>query len=729
MKFTKPMPQMSLTPNFSKLSTIIDFLSKRAFYQPDRLAYTFLLDGETEEANITYQQLELRAIAIACELTKRKAAGERALLLYPPGLEFIAAFFGCLYAGVIAVPVFPPRRNQRMSRLQAIVKDAQAAFALTTTSVLADIEISLKQESELATLSWIATDNLALDPAQAWQAPEISGDTLAFLQYTSGSTGTPKGVMVTHTNLLHNLAQIYQAFGHSPDSQGLIWLPSYHDMGLIGGVLQPLYGGFPVTLMSPFAFLQKPLRWLKAISRYKATTSGGPNFAYDLCMDKINPSELANLDLSSWEVAFNGAEPIRAETLERFATMFAPCGFRKEAFYPCYGMAETTLLVSGGLKENPPVLRTVNAAALEQNQVVAQSPNQKSRTLVSCGKTWLGQKVVIVNPDSLLECPANNIGEIWVAGASVGSGYWKRPLETEQAFNVNLKDCSNEPFLRTGDLGFLSDGELFVTGRLKDIIIIRGRNHYPQDIELTVQQSHPALRPFSGVAFSVEVKGQERLVVVQEVERSYLRRLDVDEVVQSIRQAISSEHELQVYAIQLLVTNSLPKTSSGKIQRHACRNGFISGSLDIAGSWTLDPEIELLEIQADIDSLLRQLQNSEKQKLSEDSEGLKNSEISKDSKDLNKSPEETSQSSHPTQETIENWLVTHLALYLKVPSNDIEIEQPFTVYGLDSSVAISMTGELGEWLGHELEPTLFWEYPNIQALAEHLEIECKSLHD
>lgn len=697
-----------LTPNFSGLSTIIDFLDKRAIYQPDRLAYTFLVDGETEEANITYQQLELRATAIASELLNRKANGERALLLYPPGLEFVIAFFACLYAGVIAVPVFPPRRNQRMARLQAIAKDAKAAFALTTKSVLTDIESSLKEEPELATLSWITSDNISIDRARSWKSPEISGDTLAFLQYTSGSTGTPKGVMVTHTNLLHNLAQIYQAFGHSPNSQGLIWLPSYHDMGLIGGVLQPLYGGFPVTLMSPFAFLQKPLRWLSAVSRYKATTSGGPNFAYDLCIDKITSSELVNLDLSSWEVAFNGAEPIRAETLERFATKFAACGFRKEAFYPCYGMAETTLLVTGGIKENLPVLRTVDAAALENNQVVAESENQKSRTLVGCGKTRLGQKVVIVNPDSLVECPPNRVGEIWVAGASVGSGYWQRPEETQHAFNANLKDRSDEAFLRTGDLGFVSDGELFVTGRLKDIIIIRGRNHYPQDIELTVQKSHPALRPFSGVAFSVEANGQERLVIVQEVERSHLRRLDVDEVIKSIRQAISLEHELQVYGIQLLVTNSLPKTSSGKIQRHASRNAFLSESLDVVGSWTLDAKVELLEIQTDIEVLLKQIQNSERQKPSED---------------VNKPLEKSSDSSLFSQEIIENWLVTHLALYLKVPANEIDIKQPFTVCGLDSSVAITMTGELGEWLNCELEPTLFWEYPNIQALAEHLALE------
>lgn len=696
----------------TNFTTLVDLLHYRAIHQPNQTAYTFLVDGETEEVSITYQELDQKARDIAIALESKQNAGERALLLYPPGLEFIAAFFGCLYAGVIAVPVYPPRRNQRMTRLQAIVKDAQAAFALTTTSVLTDIESSFKQEPELATVSYIATENLTPHIRQDWQPIEIKDDTLAFLQYTSGSTGTPKGVMITHANLLHNLAQIYQAFGHSLDSQGLIWLPPYHDMGLIGGVLQPLYGAFPVTLMSPFAFLQKPLRWLRAISRYRATTSGGPNFAYDLCVDKINPSELANLDLSSWELAFNGAEPIRAQTLERFATKFASCGFQKKAFYPCYGMAETTLLVCGGSKEKLPVLQTVNAAELEQNQVVAESENQKSRTLVGCGKTWLDQKVVIVNPETLLECPSNKVGEIWVAGTSVASGYWKHSLATEQTFNACLKSTDDVPFVRTGDLGFLADGELFITGRLKDLIIIRGRNHYPHDIELTVQQSHPALRPFSGAAFSVEINEQERLVVVQEVERSYLRRLDVDEVVKAIRQAVSFEHELQVYAIELLTTNSIPKTSSGKIQRHACRNGFLSESLNVVGSWTTDPNTELLEIQTEIEILFNQIQNSGHQKSSEG---------------FDKSLEKTLQSYVFTPETIENWLVTHLALYLKVPSNEIDIKEAFATCGLDSSVAITMTGDLGQWLGYELEPTLFWEYPNIQALAEHLAVECQSL--
>jgi acyl-CoA synthetase (AMP-forming)/AMP-acid ligase II len=497
-----------------------------------------------------------------------------------------------------------------MSRLQAIVASSQAAVALTTTSLLGDIESRFAESPELTELRWLATDNITSDQAAAWQEPEVSSDTLAFLQYTSGSTGTPKGVMVSHGNLLHNSAMIHKSFADTPNSQGVSWLPPYHDMGLIGGVLQPLYVGAPMVLMSPLAFLQKPLRWLQAISHYKATTSGGPNFAYDLCIRKITPEQLASLDLSSWEVAFTGAEPVRAETLEQFAATFDPCGFRKEAFHPCYGMAETTLIVSGGLRTVPPVIRKIDGAALEQNRVVPAVRKQESiRGFVGCGQNLLDQKILIVDPESLTPCPADKVGEIWVSGPSIAQGYWNRPEETQQTFQAYLADTGDGPFLRTGDLGFLQDGELFITGRIKDVIIIRGQNHYPQDIELTVEKSHPALRPGCGAAFAVEVKGSERLVIVQEVERSYLRKLDVNEVVGSIRQAVAAEHALQIYATVLVKTGSIPKTSSGKIQRYACRAGFLAGSLNVVEDWSENPQgkAKFRNLQAEVESVLQKL--------------------------------------------------------------------------------------------------------------------------
>ncbi|MCU0532510.1 MAG: fatty acyl-AMP ligase [Hydrococcus sp. Prado102] len=597
---------------FDEFSTLVDLLRYRAQAQIDRRAYTFLQDGETEDASLTYQELDRRARAIAARLQSIVAPGDRALLLYPSGLEFISAFFGCLYAGVVAVPAYPPKRNQKMSRLQAIVADAQAKVALTTTSELTNIEPRIAENPELLALQWLATDAIASDLASDWQEPNLCGDDLAFLQYTSGSTGNPKGVIVTHSNLMHNEQAIEMSFGHSDKTVFVGWLPLFHDMGLIGNVLQPLYLGIPCILMPPVAFLQKPFRWLQAISRYRGTTSGGPNFAYDLCMRKITPEQKASLDLSSWEVAFNGSEPIRAETLEQFATAFESCGFQKEAFYPCYGMAEATLFITGGLKTDLPVVSAVAPTALEQNQVVASIAKQENvRKIVGCGRTWLEHKIAIVEPESLTRCSGGQVGEIWVAGASVAGGYWQKSEQTEQTFNAYLADTKEGPYLRTGDLGFVQHGELFVTGRLKDVIIIRGRNHYPQDIEQTVEKSHPALRSGCGAAFSVEDKGQERLVVVQEVERSFLRKLNVNDVIGSIRQAVTQEHDLEVYAVLLLKPGSIPKTSSGKLRRYACRAGFLAGSLDVVEDWSKNPQnkMKFLHLQVEVNSMLEQLQN------------------------------------------------------------------------------------------------------------------------
>ncbi|NEO37006.1 MAG: fatty acyl-AMP ligase [Moorea sp. SIOASIH] len=565
-----------------KFYNLVELLRYRALTQPDQIAYTFLEKGEKETDLLTYQVLDQRSRAIASQLQSLGATGERALLVYPPGIDFIAAFFGCLYAGVIAVPAYPPpRRSYNLSRLLAIASDAEALFALTTTSLLTELTSRFAQHPALGRLHLLATNKCDRDQGLDWSEPTLDSSNLAFLQYTSGSTGTPKGVMVSHGNLLHNQRMVKHAFGHSEQTIFVGWLPLFHDMGLIGNVLQPLYLGIPCILLSPLAFLQMPIRWLKAISRYKATTSGGPNFAYDLCIRKVKPEQLATLDLSSWDVAFTGAEPVRAETLEQFAAKFGPCGFRKEAFYPCYGMAEATLFVSGGLKTEPPVICSVDGKALEQNQVIPVCKEVTgARKVVGCGQPWLDQKIAIVDPESLRLCADNQVGEIWVSGASVAGGYWRRPKETKQTFHGYIADTGHGPFMRTGDLGFVNNGELFVTGRLKDIIIICGRNHYPQDIELTVEQSHQGLRPSAGAAFTVELGNEERLVVVQEVERSYWQKLDVDEVVENICQAVASEHQLQVYDVALIKPGSIPKTSSGKIQRYNCRVGFLTGSLN-----------------------------------------------------------------------------------------------------------------------------------------------------
>ena len=590
--------------------SLLEIIKYRAQFQPNQKAYTFLQNGETESASLTYKELYRKAIAIASNLQYWQ--GKRALLLYQPGLDFITAFFGCLYAGVVAVPVNLPRRNQKLYRLLSITNDAEATLALTTTSILTDIKKSWEQEVELSQLKLVATDIIETD-TQDFVAKSAPLENLAFLQYTSGSTGNPKGVMVSHGNLLHNEQMIQQAFGHTADTTVVGWLPLYHDMGLIGNVLQPLYLGRPAILMPPVAFLQKPIRWLQAISRYQATTSGGPNFAYDLCLKKIKPEQLAELDLSSWEVAFTGAEPVLAHTLEQFASYFAPCGFRIEAFYPCYGMAETTLFVSGGLKKDKSIIRQFDGVALSQNTAVpCTDKKEEVRAIVGCGGSWLGQKIAIANPESKTQCTEGQVGEIWVSGASVTQGYWRKQQQTAETFNAYLADTGEGPFLRTGDLGFLLDGELFVTGRLKDVIIIRGQNHYPQDIELTVEKSHPALRANCGAAFTVDFKGSEQLVIVQEVERSYIRKLNVNEVVGNIIQAVTAEHSLQVYAAVLVKTGSIPKTSSGKIRRHVCRTEFLTGSLNVVEDWSQNPQgkAKFRHLQSDIEALLEKVKTA-----------------------------------------------------------------------------------------------------------------------
>ena len=587
-------------------SNLVKLLQYRATNQSKKVAYRFIRQGTTEIDRITYQELDRQAKAIAFSLQHVCVAGERALLIYNSGLEFIAAFFGCLYAGVIAVPAYPPRRNQKMSRLQVLVIEAQAKIALTTKSLLSNIESRFVQ-SEFSGLSWLTTDNILTEPNSSWQEFPATENTLAFLQYTSGSTGKPKGVMISHGNLLDNERAISQAFEHTAETTVVGWLPLFHDMGLIGNVLQPLYLGRPCILMSPVDFLQRPWRWLQAISHFQATTSGGPNFAYDLCVRKIKPEQKASLDLSKWSVAFTGAEPIKAETLSRFAETFKECGFRKEAFYPCYGMAETTLFISGGLKTVSPVVKQVAKDALEQNQIAASTKNDIAKNLVGCGETRSDMKVKIVDPQTLIQCPGDRVGEIWVSGKSVAQGYWNQTLATEETFKAYTADTHEGPFLRTGDLGFIQDNELFITGRIKDVIIIRGQNYYPQDIEQTIERSHQALRPGCSAAFTVEIKGTERLVVVQEVERSYLRKLNMKEIVGNFREAVTAEHGLQVYATVLAKPGSIPKTSSGKIQRHACRTKFLNGSLNVVEDWSENPQCksEFIRLQAEIESVLQ----------------------------------------------------------------------------------------------------------------------------
>ena len=703
----------------SKYITLIDRLQEQASNQPDKRAFTFLADGETELDSLTYQQLDEKAKAIAFVLQDRNASGQRALLLYQPGLDFITAFLGCLYAGVVAVPVYPPRANRSIERLRAIVADAEATFALTTQAIEEQVASKFTEHHATEKIRFIATDTVELNLAKDWQHPAISSRELAFLQYTSGSTGKPKGVMVTHGNLIANSNTIERCFGNRREHTLVSWLPPYHDMGLIGSIIQPAYVGSSMYLMAPVTFLQRPYRWLQAISRYRAQTNGGPNFAYDLCVDRVTPEQKATLDLSCWELAFSGAEPVRAETINRFSKYFSDCGFKPRAFYPCYGMAESTLMITGSDRQIEPVSITVNSKELEENRAVV-SDREDSTTLVSSGRNPIGQNIVIANTETLNRCPDGEIGEIWVKSDSVAYGYWNRPQLSEYSFNAVLADTQEAGWLRTGDLGFLHQGELYVTGRLKDLIIIRGRNYYPQDIELTVDRSHEAIRAGNTAAFAVEIAGEERLVVTTEIKRTALRGLNVEEVTKAIRSAIAQQ-ELQTHAIVLLKTGSIPKTSSGKIQRHACKAGYLDGSLNSVGDFQ---STAIISQQSTVNS---QQATDNSQQATVNPKGLasrrnQQSTINNQQSTINSKEEKlfTRQEVNLQQDRIQNWLIENLAQRLGVPTSQIDVNEPFASSGLSSVAAVSLSADLEDWLDIKLSPTIVYDYPNIAELARYL---------
>jgi acyl-CoA synthetase (AMP-forming)/AMP-acid ligase II len=595
------------------VSTLVDLLHWRANQETDKLAYMFLIDGKTEGPTFTYGELDRQARAIGALLQQRQAEGQRALLLYPQGLDVLAAFLGALYGGVIAIPVPPPdagRLKRALPRLRAIVKDADAAFALTNQRILTILDDAKLEFPEFDRMEWIATEDVDLQLADQWQNPHVTPETLAYLQYTSGSTSTPKGVMISHHDIMHHSAYLQKACGYTADSVSITWMPYFHDYGLVEGITQPLYNGHPCYLMSPLAFIKQPVRWLQAISRYRGTHSQAPNFAYEQCVRRVTDEQCQALDLSCWQAAGNAAEPINPKVLEQFFTKFEPCGFKWETFAPAYGLAEDTLLVSTSPVGTPPVLCLVDTAAMERNRVVEVSNwDNGVRAIPGCGQLVCDTKVAIVNPDTMCRCAPDEVGEIWVSDPSVADGYWNRPEESEQTFRARTADTNEGPFLRTGDLGFMLGGELFITGRIKDLIIIRGTNHYPQDIEWTVQQIHPALRPDYGAAFSIDADGVEQLVVVQEVERNP-QDFNADEVISTIRQAISEIHELQVYAVVLVKPGNVLKTSSGKIQRRACKASFLAGELEVLMDWSENPKLSYSyrKLQGEVNSLLEKVQ-------------------------------------------------------------------------------------------------------------------------
>jgi amino acid adenylation domain-containing protein len=672
------------------VSTLVELLRLRAREEPDFRAYTFLLDGETQEAHVTYAEMDRRARAIAARLQEMGAAGERALLLFAPGLDYVVALFACFYAGVVAVPIYPPRRNKPTPRLQGIIHDCGPTLVLTTADVAADADKLAGLMPELEPMRWLATETVEDALAERWTGPEIGWDSVAFLQYTSGSTGNPKGVMVSHGNLIHNFHVIETLTGFTPEERSVIWLPPYHDMGLIGGILQPMYTRYWAALMAPVAFVQRPARWLEAITRYRATTSGGPNFAYELCVHAVAPEDRERLDLSSWTLAFNGAEPVRSETLDAFVRVFGPKGFRRETFYPCYGLAEGTLMVTGSVRPEVPKVVEVDADGLQRHRVSFGADGGHAARLVGSGRDAPDQEVRIVDPDTLRECPADRVGEVWVRGPSVTLGYWGRDEETAATFGARIADTGEGPFMRTGDLGFLAGGELYITGRVKDLVIIRGRNHYPHDIEQTTARSHSALRPGGAAAFSVDHAGEERLVVVQEVTRQCTGP-DLEEIAGAVRAAVAREHELQVYAVALVKPGTVPKTSSGKIQRLLCRQTFLAQQLPMLGVSVLD------------DAPIR----------GDDAGPSLSREALEAAEPAARRP------------LLEAWLHAQAARVLGVAAERIDPRQPLVTLGLDSLMAGELKTAVDSALGVALQLTRLLEEVGISALAAELLAEMK----
>ncbi|MCP6691947.1 non-ribosomal peptide synthetase [Pseudomonas donghuensis] len=564
-----------MTDAFELPVTLVQALAQRAALSPDRVALRFLAEDPRDEAVLSYRDLDLRARTIAAALQARTAVGDRAILLFPSGPDYVAAFFGCLYAGVIAVPAYPPESSRRhhQERLLSIIDDAEPRLLLTI-SALQDSLQALDVLADPAAPQLLAVDSLAAELAGGWQAPTLQADDIAFLQYTSGSTALPKGVQVSHGNLVANEVLIRHGFGidANPDDVIVSWLPLYHDMGLIGGLLQPIFSGVPCVLMAPAYFLARPQRWLQAISDHGGTISGGPDFAYRLCSERVSAAAMASLDLSKWRVAYSGSEPIRQDSLQAFADKFAPCGFVAEHFFASYGLAEATLFVSGSTRGQGIGALELDTQALACNRA---APGNGSLQM-SCGRSQPEHALQVVEPHSLAVLADNQVGEIWASGPSIAKGYWRNPEATAATF----VEQSGRTWLRTGDLGFLRDGELFVTGRLKDLLIVRGHNLYPQDLEKTLEREVEVLRKGRVAVFAVDDNGEEGIGVAVEISRNVQKIMTPASLIKTLRQVIADACQQAPAVVLLLNPGALPKTSSGKLQRSACRLRMDDGSLD-----------------------------------------------------------------------------------------------------------------------------------------------------
>lgn len=663
-------------------------LRARSAAEPERTAYTFLSLAEPRETRLTYGELDRRARATAVLLREAGAAAAdgrppeaAVLLVFPAGFDFLASFFGCLYAGSIAVPTRYPNAKRPFDHLKSVAADSGAAIGLTTP------EMRPLLAERVPAVRWLTPADV--DPGRAGEYAEFDpdADDIAYLQYTSGSTASPKGVIVQHAHIIANSRDFSVQFEVGPESRTMSWLPHYHDLGLVFGCFQPLFVGCAAFLMSPTTFAQRPLTWLEAISSHRITHTAAPNFAYQSCLD-IPAEQRGGLDLRSLRVCLNGAEPVRADTVEAFARLFAPQGVTAEAMCPAYGLAEVTLLATSASLGQPPTILTIRAESQAGGAFVPVGEGQPGRRLVASGTIDGGTRVVIADPETGRGLETGRFGEVWLAGPSVAGGYWKRPEASAAKFAARLADGGDGPFLRTGDLGAIFEGELFVLGRMDDLMIIRGANYSPEDLELTVEECDAALQPGGGAAFTVEVAGEPRLIIAQEIKRTALRGLDADRTVKAIVRAISEHHDLEVSAVVLLKPRGLPKTHSGKKQRHACRRDFGSGSFQDVKTW-IAPR------------LLRAMASGEDRQA-----------------DPPPMPEAPAAGGRAAE--IAEWLKGWIAREFRRDVAGIAVTDRFSEFGMGSVTAMMLTGALGQRLGLELAATLLWDHPTIGGLSAHL---------
>jgi acyl-CoA synthetase (AMP-forming)/AMP-acid ligase II len=655
------------------VSNEAEVLRWRADVHSERRAFAFLPDGRTERECATYGELDAMAVRVAAALAHCGAStGDRVLLLLPGGLDFLASFFGCLYAGVAAVTAPPLTGRRALPRLTAILRDCAPRVVLGTAKMREHIMRRADESSWPAGSSWLAVDEALEAPVDGWKPPQLREDTVALIQYTSGSTSDPKGVVLTHRNLFRNSEMIRRAMGHSESSTFVSWLPEYHDMGLIGNLLQPLHVGANCVLFPADAFLREPIVWLEAITKYRAHTSGAPDFAYAYCVERIPEEERGGLDLGSWKVAYNGSEPVRPRTLRAFSDAFADHGFCANAFYPTYGLAEATLMVTGGTKDGAPFILRAAAGALADGKVVKEiSAPDHPVELVGCGKALDGETVVIVDPERRTVVAPGRVGEIWVQGDNVAAGYWNRPRETSETFGATLSGDDARRFLRTGDCGFLEAGELFVTGRLKDLMVFRGRNYHPADLEAVIDQCHPMFSSGGAAAFSIQGTDEERLVILIEARASRVR-VEGQRALEDVVATVVGEFGISPDEVLLVDRGAIPRTTSGKRQRHLCRERYQSGSLNVLGRWRrasagAAPPVDV-----------------------------------------------------PSDVGCQDWLVAYVAGICRLDPLDVDPSKPFASYGVDSMQAITLQHAVEGAFGLRVAPSFFLRGHSIAAAAELL---------